>query len=304
MGKIQLFTHEYRLISYAFDGLVILRSFNDMSMVTVIMPHHRREGGIVKAAYCPLSKYIVTIGRDQNLVCTSLEYVEVNAEQQASLREKLNSEIYQKMFLRRTLGFQLKGEICFLFTTRFTFKKMSITFLFDYLGEYEGKTWMEVIEMQTLEKETQLCKDERQSILNEFKCIQQDIQELLTKNLEGPENERIPIQEFNLETDYAQEQRQRSKIECKRTKLYLERLIEVQDQVAKWCKINFYDKMSVQGKALWAIFDNFAVQNYVLLKDHGNNNQELISRIEEQRHMEELMAKYDRFQPYVPLPPR
>lgn len=111
MGKIQLFSHEYRLISYAFDGLVILRSFNDMSMVAAIMPHHRREGGILKAAYCPLSKYIVTIGRDQNLVCTSLEYVEVNAEQQATLRQKLYSETYQKMFSRRTLGFSLKGEI-------------------------------------------------------------------------------------------------------------------------------------------------------------------------------------------------
>lgn len=158
--------------------------------------------------------------------------------------------------------------------------------------------------MQTIEKETQLCKNERESIRNEFKCIQHDLQNLLTKNLEGPENERIPMQEFNLETDYAQEQRERSKIECKRAKLYLEKLIEVQDQVAKWCIKNFYDKMSVQGKSLWAIFDNFSVQNYVLLKVHGSIDEEFLRRIEAQRHMEELMAKYDRFQPYVPLSPR
>lgn len=157
--------------------------------------------------------------------------------------------------------------------------------------------------MQKIEKEFQLCKNERESILNEFRCIQQELQQLFTKNLEGPENERIPIQEFNLETDFALEQKQQSKIECRRTKLYLEKLIEAQDKVAKWCKMYFHDRMGVQGKSLWAIFDNFVVDNYVLLKIQGSN-EDIINKIGKQRRMEELMAKYDKFQPYLLLPPK
>lgn len=157
--------------------------------------------------------------------------------------------------------------------------------------------------MRRKDKESEICAAERLSILQEFHAIQREIKKLLTKNLEGPENERISIQEFNLETNYVEHQRIRSLARCRQARLYLEALIEAQNKVSKWCKEYFWDSMFVQGKSIWAIFGSFDVQNYVLLHDCDIKS-DALRKIEQQRRTEELMAKYDRFRPWVPASAR
>lgn len=77
----------------------------------VIMPHHRRNGGILIAHLTPNKKYVITLGRDNNLVCTSLNYVEVDVEKEDAL-EKETAEKLERMFSRKTLGFEEYGK-CF-----------------------------------------------------------------------------------------------------------------------------------------------------------------------------------------------
>lgn len=156
--------------------------------------------------------------------------------------------------------------------------------------------------MRTTEKEHKLCIRERYHILEEFKIIQKEVQELLTNNIEGPENEVLDVQKFNLDTEYAEEQKLWSETRCLHTKTYLEALIVAQDNVTKWCKNYFWEKMQVQGKSLWAICDNFDIENYVLRSEEQNNDE--INVIAERRRMEDLMAKYDTFRPWIPYPER
>lgn len=160
-------------------------------------------------------------------------------------------------------------------------------------------TWFQVTDLKRKEREAEICAEERANILDEFKIIQGEVQELLTQNIEGPENEIIPIQEFNLEIEYANHLKSESIKKCEQTKAYLEALIAAQDKVTKWCKAYFWDRMFVQGKSIWAIFGNFDVENYVLLPN-SNEKEAKAALVEQLRKTEDLLAKYDSFQPWMP----
>lgn len=159
-------------------------------------------------------------------------------------------------------------------------------------------TWLELVAMRIKEKEHKSCWRERKYIMDEFKVIQEEVQQLLTTNMEGPENEILDVQKFNLDTEYAEEQKLWSAVRCKHAKLYLEALIVAQDNVTKWCKRYFWDRMNVQGKAIWAICDNFDIRNYVMLP--GDINSDKLKIIEEKRRIEDLMARLDTFRPWIP----
>lgn len=163
---------------------------------------------------------------------------------------------------------------------------------------HADKTWLELVKLRTTERERKFCVRERYFILEEFKVIQKEVQELLTKNMEGPANEVLDVQRFNLDTEQAEEQKLWSERRCKHAKTYLETLIVAQDNVAKWCKKYFWERMQVQGKSIWAICDHFDIQNYVMFP-HDQNNDE-IKVIGEKRRIEDLMARQDIFRPWVP----
>lgn len=109
MGKLLLSIHKQSIISYSYDGLVMVRAYDNLNISdVVIMPHHRREGGVLKGYITPGGKYILTLGRDNNLVCTSLNHIK------EELINTTDSEKFATMFGRPTLGFMLKGKFIFV----------------------------------------------------------------------------------------------------------------------------------------------------------------------------------------------
>lgn len=281
--------HKSATLSYGYDGLLMIRDPNSHEPTDIIMPHHRRMGGILRAYVTPNKKYVLTLGRENNLVCTALDYVVVDAEKDEEL-EKTYSEKFVNMFSRRTIGFADSGRYA---------RKRKIIF-FEATKNLAGTdiTWLELVAERIKEEERKSCYRERSYILWEFKAIQDEVQELLTKNLEGPENEVLDMQKFNLDTEYAEEQKLWAGVRCKHTKIYLEALIVAQDNVTKWCKKYFWDRMSVQGKSICAICDNLDIQNYVMFPSEGKEN--VLKIIGEKRRIEDLMAKLDSFQPWIP----
>lgn len=177
------------------------------------------------------------------------------------------------------------------------FTKLSSKFL-----DLADMTWFELVAAKIKAKEHQVCMKERDDIFNEFRIIQEEVQELLTKNIEGPESEVLDIQKFNLDTEHAEQQKLWSTVRCKHTKLYLEELIAAQDTVSKWCRKYFWERMSVQGKSVWTINDNFDLQNYVLFKHECDSDE--LNVVEGKRKIEDLMARYDSFHPWIPYPER
>lgn len=136
--------------------------------------------------------------------------------------------------------------------------------------------------------------------MEEFKLIQAEVQQLLSANLDGPDNEKLDVQEFNLDVDLKNRKIEESRETCTNTKEYLEALIQAQDNVSNWLKNYCWNKMEVQGQEIRAIFQNFFVNNYVLLpSDDGVPKYEL-EVMQAVRKLEMQMSKEDIFEPWVP----
>lgn len=158
-------------------------------------------------------------------------------------------------------------------------------------------TWLEVKGIEKERAERRKNEAQRQAILKEFKLIQEDAQQLLTENLQGPENERLPLQEFSLDIEKDTTKKNDSKKDCLLMKDYYEKLIVAQDNVTTWLRRSLWDPMFVQGKVIQAMFANFEVENYTLLAPDGKQ-QETIKFIEEYRAIENALALNDVFEPW------
>lgn len=102
---------------------MMIRDANSHEPTDIIMPHHRKNGGILKAYVTPNKKHVLTLGRENNLVCTSLDYVVVDTAKDHEV-ESVYLEKLQNMFSRRTVGFEESGVGIFKFSNEiFKLKK-------------------------------------------------------------------------------------------------------------------------------------------------------------------------------------
>jgi hypothetical protein len=262
-------------LTWASDGFVIARSFDFTKNIGMALPHHRMQGGVKKAYVGPHEKHMVSLGRDGVLVCTNLMEKQVNPKLKQELEEILQSPDYKLLFSRRTTGFIPRGI-------------------------YEGKCYLEVQEMRKLETERLKCHAERQAILYEFALIQRDLQELLTANIEGPENEKLDLKEFNMNTKLFEEKAEYHKKLRKATEIYLSHLIDAHNQISDYMVASYWEKMRIPGTAIRAIFANFEVNNYVLLPEDINREQ-ILEWIRCQRRIERYLNNMSSFQPWEPI---
>lgn len=263
-------------LTWGFDGFVICRGSDFIRQIGIALPHHRMQGGVKKAYLCPYEKYVLTLGRDTILACTNLMERNCDPQLRQDLDDILNSEDYKLLFHRRTLGYVPRGI-------------------------YEGKCYLEVQEMKKLEKEAFQCKKERDSILSEFKSIKTDLQNLLTANLEGPDNEKLDLKEFNLNTALYNEKAEYHAKLCKATEVYLRDLITAQNGVSEYMMANFWNQMLVPGGAIKAIFNNFEVTNYPL-RPPDPNREHVFEGIRHQRRIERYLSEMNSFHPWQPMP--
>lgn len=109
MKKILLHIDKYQAITYAYDGLVIIRNTDFTKKIAVVMPHYRTYGGVFKACLSPLTKYVVSLGRDHTLVGTTLTNININTNLKEKLNELVQSPRFALMFKRPTVGFSPTG---------------------------------------------------------------------------------------------------------------------------------------------------------------------------------------------------
>ncbi|XP_022907276.2 cilia- and flagella-associated protein 43 isoform X1 [Onthophagus taurus] len=264
------------IISYGYDGLVITMDKN-FEFKYCIMIHHRLDGGIVKAYEDPLRSQVIALGRNNTLCCLNMTDIKVTEDQRNALRAKLDDEKMVTMFQMPTFGFLPKGDLA-------------------------GKTWLEVEELKLYSDEFKKCEEQKSAIMKRFKLVKSELKKLLTKNQQGPENELLDIQDFNLDLEFKNQMIADNVIKCKETKIYLEALIVAQDNVSKWIKSYCWDPMKVPGKTIFGIFSAIDVENYTLLPDDKGQEQ-ILNYIEQYRDIEKLMASCDIFEPWNPIDP-
>lgn len=150
--------------------------------------------------------------------------------------------------------------------------------------------------LQTEEDELK-CRGEKAAILTQFNEIKSVLVDLVDKNEEGPENERIDLLEFYLDTGAYNQKKLQNKDDCKNTEIYLKALIQAQDKVSKYLMTNYINAMGIAGKLIRGIFVNTLTQSFTLLPPKAYNLSDL-SWIEERRKIEQILSLNDSFEPW------
>ncbi|XP_045460970.1 cilia- and flagella-associated protein 43 [Harmonia axyridis] len=266
---------KYHAVTWSYDGFIIARTADMDRVIGHALPHHRRKGGVKKAYIDPLGKYIVSLGNDNIVACTNLVDNEPDYEMQENLIKLLNSNRYSILFQRKTIGFD-PGP-----TMR------------DY-------TWLEVDKMRRIDRERKIHEEEKASIYAEFNEIKVALKALLNQNLEGPENERLDLVEFNLDTKYFDEIKEKNRVECKDTEQYIKKYVAAIYSVCDRIKKLFYNTMAVQKRKIVGLSTAINVESYSLLPPDGRKMEEL-NWVLEQLKLERFVNENDQFAPWKPM---
>ncbi|KAG5881166.1 hypothetical protein JTB14_024580 [Gonioctena quinquepunctata] len=264
-------------LTWGFDGFVMARCDGFAREVGMSLAHHRYLGGVSKAYIDPLGKYILSLGRDDVLVCTNLVDRTINQTFRNTLVELKESTKFALMFKRFTMGFEPEGK-------------------------FQNMTWMDVDCVMKLESDELECREEKQEILAEFKDIKTTLNKMITNNLEGPENEKIDLLEFYLDTPTYNIEKHKNKEECKKKEVYFKALIEARDRVSQHIIRNYLDKMRVSGRIIRGIFHDVMATNYTMLPVDPAKVMRL-AWVEEQRRVEMFLSANDSFRPWLPIKP-
>lgn len=270
MRDVSVFINANFVLTWAFDGFIVARSIDFSQNIGIVLPHHRYQGGVKKAYLDPYKKHILSLGRDNVLVCTNLVANKFDFELKRRLELLLSSSNYKIMFKKHTIGFD------------------------------KEKSYLQILEEKHLEQERKKCHEEKTAILEEFSLIQKELQFLLTENLEGPGNEKLDLEEFNLDTKLFEEKHEENKQLLKATEIYFKKIIDANNAIAEYMMENFWRRMKVPGCTIKAIFANFEVDNFVLVPE-VENRENMIDWIKKFLNMTRSIEQGNVFHPWKPM---
>lgn len=131
--------------------------------------------------------------------------------------------------------------------------------------------------------------------------LKKKLKVLIDKNEQALDDEKLPIETFNLDKEGSQFLCEISRIECDVEKRrILEEGAEC-DRITDIIKSITWNRMDVKGKNVRGIFTRLKVENYSLLYPDKVREEEL-NKIKMRRENERLVALNDVFQPWKPRP--
>lgn len=75
MRNIGMYVTDSRVLTYGYDGLIIVRDNIELhKVIAIFMPHHRRQGGIKCAISSRFGETIISLGRNGDLVASRVRY--------------------------------------------------------------------------------------------------------------------------------------------------------------------------------------------------------------------------------------
>lgn len=76
LRKIEIYITDSRVITYGYDGLIIIRDSTELrKVIAIFMPHHRSQGGIKCAISLRFGEMIVSLGKNGDLVANRIRYL-------------------------------------------------------------------------------------------------------------------------------------------------------------------------------------------------------------------------------------
>jgi len=75
LRNIGIYVTDSRVITYGYDGLIIIRDSTELrKVIAIFMPHHRSQGGVKRAISSRFGETIVSLGRNGDLVANRIRY--------------------------------------------------------------------------------------------------------------------------------------------------------------------------------------------------------------------------------------
>lgn len=73
--NIGIYATDSRIVTYGYDGLVVIRDSTELrKVIAIFMPHHRSKGGTRFAVLSHSGETIVSLGRNGDVVASRVRY--------------------------------------------------------------------------------------------------------------------------------------------------------------------------------------------------------------------------------------
>ncbi|KAG5310461.1 CFA43 protein, partial [Acromyrmex insinuator] len=236
LRNIGIYVTDSRIVTYGYDGLIIVRDNMELhKVIAIFMPHHRTQGGVKSAISSQFGETIVSLGRNGDVVANRIRLPET----------KTNLTETETMNINLTIE----------------------DFTSDPNEQYDQgkKSWLDSIIADKLKAEHEEVLFLRASILADLEKIQTQIRELLDINESEPPNARLPISAFDLDREARQRRIEEARLERDKLRQKLEEDCAQRDQVASNLREIFWEPLQVKPCALRSIGGDTIVQNYPLI---------------------------------------
>ncbi|EGI69240.1 WD repeat-containing protein C10orf79 [Acromyrmex echinatior] len=236
LRNIGIYVTDSRIVTYGYDGLIIVRDNMELhKVIAIFMPHHRTQGGVKSAISSQFGETIVSLGRNGDVVANRIRLPET----------KTNLTETETMNINLTIE----------------------DFTSDPNEQYDQgkKSWLDSIIADKLKAEHEEVLLLRASILADLEKIQTQIRELLDINESEPPNARLPISAFDLDREARQRRIEEARLERDKLRQKLEEDCAQRDQVASNLREIFWEPLQVKPCALRSIGGDTIVQNYPLI---------------------------------------
>lgn len=161
-------------------------------------------------------------------------------------------------------------------------------------------SWLESRQNKNLQSELQNNKQICQEIHSHMAILRQEVYKLLEKNISRPEDEKLVLQEFNLnDAQLEMLHNQEAHSADLETKKKMMAHIEQLKTIHQWLRDNCWTVMDVKSTTINGIFSQCNVENFALIYPDGRKNDELRNIIA--RHQIEQLTAGDVFQPFAPI---
>ncbi|GAB0093714.1 uncharacterized protein DMENIID0001_088880 [Sergentomyia squamirostris] len=259
------------LLSWGLDGNVCLFDTRTMEKVSSFVSHHRRTHGVRTAIISQSLEYIICLGFTGNLICfrPNLKIM----DHSGGKFELSRLEIREKC-LSPTIDHTPKTSI-------------------------GNASWLEVQEMEHTNRVRQKYQAQRDSIMKDLDYLRREVGKLLDNNEICPEEEKLPIHEFNLDSSHVENMIKKAKRDRQDQISKMQEFIRAQNDITEWIRKSCWDQMTVKSIKVRGIFTNLFIENYPVLKLDGIWEKHL-NQIRMWIRLENL-SNSDKFLPWKPI---
>ncbi|XP_055684222.1 cilia- and flagella-associated protein 43 [Lutzomyia longipalpis] len=261
------------ILSWGLDGQVCLFDSRTMECMITFVSHHRRTHGVQEALVSASLEYIICLGFTGSLICFRPNLKIMHLEHSTGKTELSRLEIREKC-LSPTIG--------------------------HFPATAGDASWLEVQRMEQKNCERQKYQERRDAILRDLDNLRREIGKLLDNNEICPDEEKLPIHEFNLDSNRVENMIKKAERDRQAEIGKMQEFMAAQNEITVWIRKSCWDQMSVKSTKVRGIFTDLFIENYPVLEMNGIWEKRL-SQILMWIQLENL-TNADKFLPWKPIP--